>query len=193
MNPTTNPSLPASGGDFDWAAPTGAYDQPATAAAAPDATETPPAKHSWWSGTKARIAALVAAGAIIGGGTALAVDHSSGSSSTASGQGTGSAPGGSGFAPGSSNGSSNATGGGAGGFTPTAYRLSGTITAISGSSLTIKTSSGSKSYTVTSSTHLQRNGSTVSLSSFKVGDSVFGSTTTSGGTTLNDLMSGTVR
>jgi hypothetical protein len=183
----TNPSMPASGGDFDWAAPTGTYAQPATAAAAPDATETPPAKRNWLSGAKARLAAMVAVGAIVGGGVALAVDHSSGSSSTSagsSGQGAAGGPGGSGFAPGSSNGS-------AGGITPTSYRLSGTITAINGSTVTIKTSSGSKTYTVTSSTHLQRDGSTVSLSSFKVGDSVFGSTTTSGGTTLHDLMAGT--
>jgi hypothetical protein len=185
----TNPSMPASGGDFDWAAPTGAYAQPAAATVAPDATETPPAKHGWWSGTKARIAALIAAGAIVGGGAALAVDHSSGSSTTASGQGTGGAPGGSsgsGFAPGSGSGTS-----GGAGVSPTSYRLSGTITAISGSRVTIRAGSGSKTYTVTSSTHLQRNGSTVVLSSFKTGDSVFGSTTTSGGSTLNDLMVGT--
>jgi len=109
------------------------------------------------------------------------IDKGSGQQGAANGPGGSS---GSGFAPGSSNGT-------AGGVTPTSYRLSGTITAISGSTVTIKTSSGSRTYTVTSSTHLQRNGSTVSLSSFKVGDSVFGSTTTSGGTTLNDLMAGT--
>lgn len=183
----TNPSMPASGGDFDWAPPTGSYAQSAATAAAPDATETPAVKRTWLGGAKARLAAMVAAGAIVGGGVGLAVDHSSGSSSTSassSGQGAAGGPGGSGFAPGSSNGS-------AGGVAPTSYRLSGTITAINGSTVTIKASSGSKTYTVTSSTHLQRNGSTVPLSSFKVGDSVFGSTTTSGGTTLNDLMAGT--
>jgi hypothetical protein len=133
------------------------------------------------------MAALIAAGAIVGGGVALAVDHPSSSNSTSAsstGQGAGTAPGGSGF-PGSTS-----DGSGAGGISPTAYRLSGTITAISGSTVTIKTSSGNKTYTVTSSTQLRRNGSTVALSSFQTGDSVVGSTTASGGSTLNDLMAG---
>jgi hypothetical protein len=186
MNSSVNPSRPASGTEFDWTAPVGSYASPLAATSIPDAAEGGTRKRGLLTGMRARLAALVAAGAIVGGGIALAVDHSSGSSASSAsgaGTGTGTAQGGTGFAPASGS-------GGAGGITPTAYRLSGTVTAISGSSVTIQTSSGTKTYTVTSSTHLQRNGSTVSLSSFQVGDSVVGSTTTSGGSLLNDLLAG---
>ncbi len=183
MNSAPFPSTPAAGGDFDWTAPSGAYAQPAPAAASPEAGNTE-RKRGRLTGAKTRLAAMVAAGAIIGGGVALAVEHSSGSSATASSTGI-SGVGGGGFVPGSGS-------AGMGGITPTAYRLSGTITAVSGSTVTIKATSGTKTYTVTSSTHLMRSGSSASLSSFQVGDSVVGSTTTSGGSALNDLVYGMV-
>jgi hypothetical protein len=134
---------------------------------------------------RGKIAAGVAALLIaVGGTTGYLVSHaasgSSTTSSTASAQQGG--PGG--------------TAGGAGGagdlgFQPTQYRLDGTITAIGNGTVTIKLSSGTTTtYAVTSSTHLLANGSPGTLSSFNVGDTVRASTTTQGGTTLNDMVSG---
>src|SRR3954452_572119 len=99
----TNPSMPSPGGDFDWTAPAGAYTSPPAGASPPDNSE----KRGWLTGMRARMAALIAAGAIVGGGVALAVDHPSASSSTSassSGTGAGTAPGGTGAAPDAGNG-----------------------------------------------------------------------------------------
>jgi hypothetical protein len=72
--------------------------------------------------------------------------------------------------------------------------VGGTITAIGNGTVTIKLTSGTTTtYTVTSSTRLWNNGAAVALSSFTVGTSVRGSTTTQGGTTLNDMVTGDFR
>jgi hypothetical protein len=93
--------------------------------------------------------------------------------------------------PGGAGGAGTAGGGGGLGFQPTDYHLDGTITAIGNGTVTIKASNGTTTtYTVTSSTHLVDDGATVPLSSFTVGESVRGSTTTQGGTTLNDMVAG---
>ncbi|GAB3667703.1 hypothetical protein GCM10027596_37170 [Nocardioides korecus] len=138
-------------------------------------------------GMKTKVAAVAAAVVVTASGTAVALSASG--SSTGS---TASAAGG----PGSSaqaGGAQGAAGGGSGnlGFSPTQYHLAGTITAISGNTVTLKTTSGTTTYTATGSTHLMVDqASATSLSAFKVGQSVVGSTTTSTGTTLNDLVSG---
>ena len=150
-------------------------DQPAAPAAA-----TPKAH-------RGKIAAGVAALLIaVGGTTGYLVSHaSSGSTTTAASAAQGGTAG-------TAGGPGAAGGAGGTGIQPTAYHLDGTITAIGNGTVTIKLTSGTTTtYTVTSSTRLMNNGATVALSSFKVGDSVRGSTTTQGGTTLNDMVSGT--
>lgn len=174
----TSPT-PASG-SVSWTAvpagpvPSGAYSPPA-----PPAPQRPSGRR------RAAIAAGVLALAVAGGGT-FAVVHAAGSSSSSSA--AAGAPGG---AVGGAVGGPGGSGGGSLGFQPTDYHLSGTITAVGSGTVTIKTSSGATTtYTVTSSTHLMRNGTTASLSAFQAGDSVVGSTTTQNGIQLNDLVSG---
>ena len=75
---------------------------------------------------------------------------------------------------------------------PTTLPLHGTITAMGTSSVTIKTSSGTTTYPVTSSSDLEKNGSTTTLSGLAVGDDVGFSTVTSDGTTaIDELVAGT--
>jgi hypothetical protein len=124
----------------------------------------------------AGVAALLVA---VGGTTGYLVSHASSGSGTSSASAQQGTPGG--------------TAGGAGdlGFQPTQYHLDGTITAVGNGTVTIKTSAGATTtYTVTSSTHLMNDGSSVALSSFTVGQTVRASTTTQGGTTLNDMVAG---
>jgi hypothetical protein len=140
---------------------------------APDQTAVPatPGKH------RGRIAAGVAALLIaVGGTTGYLVGHGSSGGTTSAASAPQGAPAGA---------------GGGLGFQPTSYHLDGTITAIGRGTVTIRTSSGTTAtYTVTSDTHLVADGSTATLSSFTVGESVRASTTTQGGTTLNDMVSG---
>jgi hypothetical protein len=135
---------------------------------------------------RGKIAAGVAALLIaVGGTTGYLVTHASSSGTTAAASaqqggtaGTAGGPGGTGAAGGM-------------GFQPTAYHLDGTITAVGNGTVTIKLTGGTTTtYTVTSSTRLMNNGTTAALSSFKVGTAVRGSTTTQGGTTLNDMVAG---
>jgi hypothetical protein len=170
MSTTHSDQTPATA-PVEWrAAPQVTADQ----AAAPAPPAAVPRK---WNGTVvAGVAALLVA---VGGTTGYLVSHASSgtATSTASAQ----------------QGAHGGTPGGAGdlGFQPTQYRLDGTITAVGSGTVTIRTTSGTTTtYTVTSSTHLLSDGSTVPLSSFQVGDSVRGSTTTQGGTTLDDLVAG---
>jgi hypothetical protein len=170
MQPTT----PVTDATADWQTPP---DPPETADAV--ASEERPMRRRNW---RAKVGAGLAATIVVGGGMAVAIGHSSGSGSTAPASATG---------PNGNGGPGFGTTGGPGGGMVTAYRLSGSVTAKTGSTVTIKSSSATKTYSVTASTRLTKNGSTVTLSAFTVGESVFGSTTTSGGTTLNDLMAGT--
>lgn len=174
------------------------------------ATHQPPEASAWWTeagpagqqpvapppgtpGTRkprrAKLAAAaVAAVLLVGGGAAYLAEQSSGS-------GTGSAATANAAGPQGAFGAQGGAPGGAGtgglGFQPTAYHLDGTITAIGNGSVTLKTTSGTTTYTVTSATHLSRGGSSSALSAFKVGDSIRASTTTQGGKVLNDMVSGT--
>lgn len=143
------------------------------------------------------VAGLVAAALVVGGGAGYALTRSGGTATSATGSAASSArvPDGrqGGQLPGDNGSGAGGAAGAAGelGFTPTDYRISGTVTAVSGNGITIKTSSGNTTtYTVTSTTHLLRDNRTVTLSGFQVGDTIVGSTTTEAGTTLNDLLAG---
>ncbi len=80
-------------------------------------------------------------------------------------------------------------GAGAGG----ALALSGTVTAVGTSDVTIKTSTGTTTYAVTSSSDIDKNGE-ASLSSLAVGDAVtFSTVTTNGTTTIDRLHAGSAQ
>jgi hypothetical protein len=147
--------------------------------APPISTEPAAASRTKRGTVAAGVAALLIA---VGGTAGYLVSHASaasGTSATAQQR-----------APGVVGGAGTAGGGGLG-FQPTDYHLDGTITAIGSGTVTIKAASGTTTTcTVTSSTHLVDDGATVPLSSFTVGESVRGSTTTQGGTTLNDMVTG---
>jgi hypothetical protein len=73
----------------------------------------------------------------------------------------------------------------------------GTVTAVGTDSVDIKTSTATTTYSVTSTTKIDKSaaskgvaGTTITLADVKVGDSVFFSTTTQGGTVLADLHDG---
>jgi hypothetical protein len=67
---------------------------------------------------------------------------------------------------------------------------SGTVTAVGSSSVTIKTSSGTKTYKVTSASDIDKNGE-AKLSDLKVGDAVrFDTQTVSGATVIDHLHAG---
>jgi Cu/Ag efflux protein CusF len=67
--------------------------------------------------------------------------------------------------------------------------LSGTVTAVGSSTVTIKTSSGTTTYTVNAKSDIDKNGE-AKLSDLKVGDSVRFSTTTTGGNVIAILHAG---
>lgn len=143
------------------------------------ATAAPTAPRKSRGTIAAGVAALLIA---VGGTTGYLVSHATSSSATSAAGSQQGIPGG----------AAGAAGGNLG-FQPTPYHLDGTLTAIGNGTVTITTSSGTTTtYTVTNSTHLMANGSTATLSSFAVGDSVRASTTTQGGTTLNDMVSGDI-
>src|SRR3954463_3090229 len=52
-------------------------------------------------------------------------------------------------------------------------RLAGTVTAVGGSSVTIRTASGTSAYSVAAQTEIVRNGAVAALSAVRPGDSVF--------------------
>ena len=111
-------------------------------------------------------AGLIAAGAVVGGVVVTSISHG-GSTTTANGvpsaavgaQGGGQFPG-NGQAP---------TFGGLNGE----ERLSGSLVSVGASTVTIKTSTGTASYDVTSSSEIVRNGQVVALSALRPGDTVF--------------------
>ena len=70
-----------------------------------------------------------------------------------------------------------------------ALSLTGTVTAVGTSSVTIKTGSGTTVYSVTSSSDIDKNGE-ATLSALTVGDSVSFSTTATGGTVIDKLHAG---
>ncbi len=123
----------------------------------------------------AKKAGLVGGGLLVGGilaGTVSATAASNSSPSTTPSAGT----------------STQQEGYGAG-HRGMALGLSGTVTAVSSNSVTIKTASGAKTYGVTSTSDIDKNGE-ATLSKLAVGDAVRFSTTTSGGTTIDKLHAG---
>jgi hypothetical protein len=123
---------------------------------------------------------LVAAGALVGGVAVAALrPHSSTNASIATnptgfatGQvPSGQVPNGQGL-PGQGLPGQN-QGGFAGGGVTGEQRLNGTVTAVGASSVTIRTTSGTTAYGVTSQTEIVRNGALASLSAVRKGDSAF--------------------
>ena len=102
---------------------------------------------------RVKLAAPVAAAALlVGGGAVFAIDHGSGSSASAA-----------------SNGPTGLGGGVAG-----EQRLQGMITAKTAASITVKSTAGSTAtYTVNATSQIEVNGRNASLSDVKVGESVF--------------------
>jgi len=70
---------------------------------------------------------------------------------------------------------------------PVALPLTGTVTAVGSADVTIKTSTGTTSYPVTSTSDIDKNGE-ATLSDLAVGDAVTFSTVTSNGTTAIDKL-----
>jgi hypothetical protein len=136
---------------------------PGEPAAAADVIE----QRSWGGISALRSVAFVAAGLLLGGAVVFALSHqgtssaalrTTGASTTTSGQ-----PPAQGLAP---------NGGGRGGRAGEQH-VSGILRAVTGSTVTVATSAGSATYTVTSETQVVRNGALASLSSLVVGDPLF--------------------
>jgi hypothetical protein len=127
---------------------------------------------------------LVVAGALVGGGIGFAVaprstsgnsnvasaasNVVSGASAAPNAAGAGVQPGAGGGGGGGGAGASDAHGGGGGG-----QKIQGTLTAISASSVTVKSSKGTATYPVTSATEIIRDGVNTTLAQLKVGDPAF--------------------
>ena len=105
---------------------------------------------------RVKLAAPVAAAALlVGGGAVFAIDHGSGSSASAASNGP-------------------TAFGGLGGGVAGEQRLQGMITAKTPASITVKSTAGSTAtYTVNATSQIEANGRSASLSDVKVGDSVF--------------------
>lgn len=126
------------------------------------APEPAPSRPSGLRGS-ARLVAPVIAALLVGGGAVFAIDHGSSgpsaSARTAAGLGV---PGDAG-APGGA--------GGPGGLDGERH-VQGTVTGTNATSVTVKSSSGTATYTVNALTQIVRNGRTASLSSIQAGDPV---------------------
>ncbi|MBV9486109.1 MAG: hypothetical protein JO246_08630 [Frankiaceae bacterium] len=131
------------------------------------------------AGTSRRMsisAAVLAGGLIVGGGVGYAVGHdgSSGSSARTAATGLPLSPlGAAGELPGGSAGLPGSGGSGFGGGVAGEQRIQGTLTAKSGSKITVKASDGTTaSYSVPGTTEIIRDNSTATLADLKVGDAV---------------------
>lgn len=144
--------------DNDWLA-TPTTDEVATDPAPPSVPSPAPSRR-----TMAVRAALVAAGAVVGGVVVASVHQGATASTSPTAFGTTQLPGGT-FQGGPPNG----IGGGLAGE----QRLSGTLVSVGSSTVTVRTSSGTATYLVTSSTQIIRNGQVVGLSALQAGDPVF--------------------
>jgi hypothetical protein len=141
----------------------------------PDAVASPAPRRP--STAAMRMAALVAAAAVAGGGVTYVLSHGSSSDGTTPVASTGTAgqlPGGTapqggiGTQPGAGQGG---PGGGFGGVDGE-QRIFGTISAVGSSSITLATSSGTQTYPVTSSTEIAQDGAQASLSDLTKGEVV---------------------
>ena len=143
----------------------------------PEPTPQPGARPaSRWSRPRRWLATggLVAAGLAGGIGIGVAVNHSSngGQRAVADGRVGAAAPGAGapngGFGPDQDGGRDGGQGGGQAGE----QHVQGTVTAVGGSSMTVKTASGTSTYHVGSSTQILRNGSSAKVADLKTGDTV---------------------
>ena len=115
-------------------------------------------------------AGLLAAGVVVGGIVVTTVHH--GTTSTTSPTSFGVPQGGTGqFAP-QGGPPGGFSGGFGGGGLDGEQRLSGTLVSVGSSTVTVRTSSGTATYAVTSSTEIVRNGQVVSVGALKAGDPV---------------------
>lgn len=160
-------SSDGSSGQHDWVTPS---EDPGESLESGPADPSPNAR-------RIKMAAVATAIALVGGGTVLLTGHHSSNASAAIGPGGNAGFGG---PPGTSSGgpSGSSAGGpsvGSDGHTERSgeQHIQGTITAISGSHVTIKTTAGTHSYVVTSQTQIMKDGATATLAQLKTGDSVF--------------------
>ena len=129
-------------------------------------------------------AGLVVAGLVAGAVGTLALGHSGNGTTTVRNAGNqqpfggfggqlpgGQLPGGQGGTT-QDGGTGGGPGGGPGGGLDGEQRLQGTLTAVGGSSVTVKTSAGTATYVVTSTSELVRNGQQVTLSGLRTGEAV---------------------
>ncbi len=143
--------------------------------------DDPPARPSAWR-QRWTMLTLVAAGAAVGVVAVTQINHHSSSSTVANGLPTanGQLPGAQGQGPlgngqlpgGQAPGGGSQLGQGPGGLDGE-RRLSGTVTSVGASTVTITTNSGSATYSVTSASQIIRDGQLVSLRAIKSGDAVF--------------------
>jgi hypothetical protein len=115
-------------------------------------------------------AGLLAVGAAAGALVVTAVTHGSSTPTTPVAN---AGPRGALGANGPPGGLSGGVGGGVGGGRVDEQHVAGTLTAVGSSSVTVRTTDGTATYAVTSTTQIVRNGSVSSLASLKSGDAVF--------------------
>jgi hypothetical protein len=176
--------------------------EPTGAPGVPEASAEPSAARGWRAASRGqRVLALAAAGVLVAGGVAVAVASSSDASDTgettnAAGQVPGglSQPQSGGQAPDGTQGFGG-PGGGPGGVAGEEH-IEGTVSATTGSTVTVKGTDGTTAtYTVTSDTQVVRDGAQANLSDVQVGDAVLVHVlpTTSGGhKTAERLFAGTL-
>ena len=125
--------------------------------------------------TLAMRAGLLAAGAIVGGIVVTSVHHNSTTTTPTAftgAQGAGQFPGGTtGQLPGGTFQGGPPQGGFGGGLDGEQH-LTGTLVSVGSSTVTVRTTSGTATYLVTSSTEIVRNGQAVALRALKAGDPV---------------------
>jgi hypothetical protein len=130
--------------------------------------------------------ALLAAGAAVGAIAVTQINHSSSATTTANTAPAANAMPGGQLPPAAGNAAPQggpAGGGGPGGLSGEQH-VSGTVTKVGSSTVTVKSTSGTATYTVTSASQIIRNGQTVPLSAVKAGDPVFVHAYPSSGTTV---------
>jgi hypothetical protein len=135
----------------------------------PDTVEngSEPKKHTW-----GRQLGIVAAGALVGGiAVAGLQNHASGQSTTTRNPANAAVPGGGPFGGNGQN--QLQTPIGPGGGRAGEQHISGTLTNVGSSSVTVSSASGTATYVVDNNTQIVRNGNVVALSALHVGDPVF--------------------
>jgi hypothetical protein len=135
----------------------------------------------------AKIGGFLLAGVLVGGAVAFAAQHHP----SAAANNTNAASGRLGAGTGTTGGSAGSVGGFGGGL-PGEQHIFGTVTAKSGSTITVRSGSSTQTYGVIGATEIVRNGFSAALSAVKVGDPVFVHVYPSGGKMLVErLFAGT--